>query len=714
MYNIRIKKIFFSLIISIIFFAMTLKSQENGWFWINPTPLGTRLNDIHGFDEHTAIAVGDFGIVTKTDNGGIDWDTKSISSDYSGILRKMSFVNNYNGWVVADGGIIFKTIDGGSTWQRLQTAYSIDFAGIKFVNDSSGWLCGEKAILKTSNGGINWQATYFDSILYFQDIFFINENVGWVVGVNLSISNELKGILFKTVDGGLSWQKELDSINHLYEKIKFFNDSLGFILPGLKSTDGGQTWFVEAIVENASDIQFVDVMNGFIIYNNGLFGITTDGGVTWEIKNVGLSSDNFVLSFIDSFIGWIINKSEPPKIMKTTNGGSTWQNYVITATNEWLLSTLFQDHNIGWVIGDKGTILKTTDGGNSWISQKTNVNQMLWSIDIVDNDIGWVVGDNGKILKTINGGDTWFEQQSGTNLRLECVDFVNSNVGWIVGGYTGPGTILKTTNGGYTWVTQFSDQKFWLLFTKFLNQDMGWVVGANGKILKTTNGGLTWEEQDSGISNWLLALDILNQDTLVAVGFQGTIIKTTNGGRNWINVSKSSYGNFESVKFLDSNVGYAVGNDGSIVKTSDGGMNWAYLKKVSSNGLYYVDFVDQTTGWAVGENGTIIKTTTGGITSDNDNISLNIPLTFSLEQNFPNPFNPNTIINYHISRKSHVNLKVFNLIGQELETIVDDVQVPGIHSVSFMGNNLASGVYFYRIVINHGEYAQTKKFLLLR
>jgi acid phosphatase len=86
--------------------------------------------------------------------------------------------------------------------------------------------------------------------------------------------------------------------------------------------------------------------------------------------------------------------------------------------------------------------------------------------------------------------------------------------------------------------------------------------------------------------------------------------------------------------------------------------------------------------------------------------------TFSLSQNYPNPFNPSTLIRYHILRASHVNLAIFDQLGQKVAALVDELQDPGDHKVRFDGTGLASGVYFYRL--RAGDYVATKKLLILR
>ena len=89
-----------------------------------------------------------------------------------------------------------------------------------------------------------------------------------------------------------------------------------------------------------------------------------------------------------------------------------------------------------------------------------------------------------------------------------------------------------------------------------------------------------------------------------------------------------------------------------------------------------------------------------------------IPVAYGLEQNYPNPFNPSTTIRYELPKASHVTLKIFNAIGQEVSTLVDEVQEAGHRSVQWNAGSVASGVYFYRL--QAGNFVSMKKLLLLR
>ena len=83
-----------------------------------------------------------------------------------------------------------------------------------------------------------------------------------------------------------------------------------------------------------------------------------------------------------------------------------------------------------------------------------------------------------------------------------------------------------------------------------------------------------------------------------------------------------------------------------------------------------------------------------------------------LSQNYPNPFNPSTAISYQLSAVSQTTLKVFNILGQEVATLVNEVQQAGVHTVNFNANNLSSGIYFYQL--HAGNFVETKKMVLMK
>src|SRR5439155_26446050 len=140
---------------------------------------------------------------------------------------------------------------------------------------------------------------------------------------------------------------------------------------------------------------------------------------------------------------------------KGTRGSSGaqwhWQNPLPQGNN--LRGASFVDANTGTVVGDYGTIVRTTDGGNSWTIQVSGTTQNLRAVSFIDANNGTAVGEGGTILGTADGGANWMPQTSGTTLQLRGVSLSDANNGTAVGE---GGTILRTTDGGNSWLPQSS------------------------------------------------------------------------------------------------------------------------------------------------------------------------------------------------------------------------------------------------------------------
>ena len=105
---------------------------------------------------------------------------------------------------------------------------------------------------------------------------------------------------------------------------------------------------------------------------------------------------------------------------------------------------------------------------------------------------------------------------------------------------------------------------------------------------------------------------------------------------------------------------------------ADGGNNWHIQLENYPQDLISICFVDENNGWVVGENGTILHTTNGGVSFVQEEQIDEIPTEFLLSQNYPNPFNPSTTIKYSVSQTLNVVIKVFDILGNQIETLVNE------------------------------------------
>jgi hypothetical protein len=201
-------------------------------------------------------------------------------------------------------------------------------------------------------------------------------------------------------------------------------------------------------------------------------------------------------------------------------------------------------------------------------------------------------------------------------------------------------------------------------------------------------------------------------NTGTAVGYNGTILRTTDGGANWNPQTSGTDHILCSVSFTDANTGTAVGIGGTVLRTTDGGTNWVLQTSGTNYDLTDVSFTDANTGTVVGWYGTILRTTNGGTTFVEEEQIDELPTEFILSQNYPNPFNPSTKIKYSVPQTSNVVIKVYDILGNEIETLLNEDKPAGTYEVTWYAENLPSGVYFYQLIA--GENLSTKKMLLIK
>ena len=370
------------------------------------------------------------------------------------------------------------------------------------------------------------------------------------------------------------------------------------------------------------------------------------------------------------------------------------------------------DENTGFISSDgSGRILKTTNGGINWIGYSEPTNDQYNAISFINALTGLAVGPPGLVLRTNNGGINWsvIIRQGGD---MGPVQFVTPDVAYAAGD-----DIIKSTDGGMSWSViwhgSILSQYQGLYFT---DENTGTVVGRPGLIITTTNGGISWIQRTMNLpvqfgDSTLFDVYYADSQTGYACGNNGITMKTTNRGVNWIYYPSGSNIAFRAIKFFNLNTGYCVGQMGRIIKSTNGGVNWIQQTSPSTEPLSYIDLINPNFGWIVGFNGEILYSSNAGIVWI-DPLSSEIPNSYSLFQNFPNPFNPETKINFSIKEKSFVKITVYDVLGKELEKLVNEELAPGTYQTNFNGSRYNSGIYFYRLTTD--KFIETKKMILIK
>jgi photosystem II stability/assembly factor-like uncharacterized protein len=477
------------------------------------------------------------------------------------------------------------------------------------------------------------------------------------------------------------------------------------------------------------DVHFTDQNSGWVCGQGGIILHTSDGGINWETQDPPPSNYYSGIHFVDDQNGWSVGYAG--RIIHTSDGGNNW--FLQATPTQYSISDLyFIDANTGWTVGGKARtftdpvreILHTTDGGSSWSIQYSGSNEdPLGTVYFVDENNGWAVGSMSTIMQTTDGGNNWSIQMSGTGYEFTDVYFINSDTGWVVGQDLSVqhfAVIFKTIDGGTTWDYQTFGSGDSFTGIQFVNDTEGWVVGGTNTetiILHTTDGGANWTPDNPGTSNFLSGLHFVDENNGWAVGFNGTIIHTD----NIVPVELSAF----AAKVIKDNVkliwetSTETNNSGFEIQRSDKSGSYRQIGFVPGHGTSLetqkYSFTDKNVP-AGNYSYRLVQLDLDGTRNNSESVKIEIagsyPYEYKLFQNFPNPFNPATLIKYSIPAEGKVKLRIFNSIGEEITTLVNEFKQAGNYEVNYNAAGLASGVYYYRLETDN--FVSMKKMILLK
>ena len=375
------------------------------------------------------------------------------------------------------------------------------------------------------------------------------------------------------------------------------------------------------------------------------------------------------------------------------------------------------EHNGWWTTLFPGMVWHTTSEGRDWKRPLDSTNAGLSDIKFTDSLHGWIVGrtlrnpDNVNFLLITNdGGKHWNKILTPT---IECVTFFDS-----LNGFAGGDSIYSTSNGGITWRTQMVEPSvgFGLTDIFFSDRKYGWAVGGSnihdvGVVICTVDSGKTWQFQAkiTSVGNAVYFTDSLHGCVVGSTPptFQGMIKMTSDGGKSW-STRHLPCSWLNDVVFINDSVGWAVGDYGYIWLTTDQGVSWKQVESGTTSHLYRIFFFDGgSIGYILGADGTLLKYDKTVNLKEEKPFS---PISFSLSQNFPNPFNSTTKIDFSIEHASFTTLAIYDVLGRNVSTLVSDNLNAGSYSRLWRADNHPSGVYFYRL--ESSEYSETKKLIM--
>lgn len=545
--------------------------------WDTQSPVPTHL-DVRGVGAPTTqrvfIATDDNsfdngGSLFESADGGATWVQRSIPLSLGDPLNGLFFLDSQNGWTYGNDN--YRTTDGGTTWTQLPFLGSTYF--MKFYTTTFGLATGNFGRFVSHSGGDSWVES--------PNGMFAFDFAGNLIGLGVADS-----ALYRTTDGGTTF-----TLVHtgLAKAAVFLSSSVGVGIVDdafIRSTNGGATWATGATSGGRNHLLAVSAnvvlawgrTGSFPDFDDRVFR-STDGGQTWT--NLGEVIPAGVFAFAVADPQTVVASDLNGNMFRSADAGLNWtQTFVSPGPLPGFLGSaapVFANSQTGYFGYGAGFVIKTTDGGASWLQISSGTGESLNDIDRFPNGNLIAVGDNGTLL-TSNGVSSWIIHEAFTTFNLTAVQVVGSDGVVTV---DEAGRVYRSTNGGESWTAAGSTPPSLspaedLHFTTLLD---GWVIGqgfSTGVLYHTTDGGDSWTPVPDFLGAYV-AVDVVGTN-IWAANVTGLYYRSSDGGNTWIQGDlPASPLQIQDLDFFNESIGYAVGWGGYAARSDDGGATWEVL-----------------------------------------------------------------------------------------------------------------------------------------
>lgn len=660
-------------------------------------PFGGRIRGIsHNALGHLFVTAWCDGVYRSTDLGhswvpldpGFTGCVYSVAADSSGYV-----------YVGSEFFGLFRSTDNGNSWSQLAELDVNQVLSIVVRPNGELYISGRNdGIFRSTDHGDSWTPVSADTSVDASTIAV--DNFGNVYAGSYGI--------FRSSDMGITWERVDGGIinDYIYSIAIYGEEMFAATSDGLyKSTDSGNSW--STLTTGLSDSVFFDIdrdANGTTVVGSesGVYS-SSDGGSTWLLNTSGLSN-HYVMSIDVTLSTTIVAGTHGTGVYVSSNSGLDWSWESDGLPSPPIRGFVFDGngkvHAIGYQNSGSsfGYIYRSEDSGESWL--RTGLSDpMEWVTSIcLELDGSLLVGSGQGVWKSSDNGNTWF--QLGLDSAF-VYSLIVSPEGFIIAGTSGYG-IYRSTDNGFTWHNSLTDESVKSLT---VGHDGSLYAGTSGDVFRSSDAGDSWVQIGGPMNTFVNAISANSSGHVFAGDYDG-LFRTTDGGFSWTQLIVGTI-YFITIDEEDD----LLAGSYFIFYSEDNGESWidGGVGLPRFEAIYAVAIAPDGRAFAGTEKEGIFVTSQPVTTIK---ATWEAPLAFDLEQNYPNPFNSNTTISFSVPRSGQVTLKIFNLLGEEVATLVSGNRDAGTFTVEWNADGQPSGVYFYRL--KAGDFIQTRKLVLLR
>jgi photosystem II stability/assembly factor-like uncharacterized protein len=654
-----------------ITYSAIFKSTNEGTGWAQVTP--PSINNIMTGDVapngyvYAATGGNPSKIFRSTDegaswqerlpNGGYNFNDMTVTPGGT-VLAGTFYMFSFHGQFIQSGDI-YRSQDNGNTFSAASFP-DLAIGSIEANTNGDIYVATISGLFKSVNGGISWGLIRNDTC---SKIF--TSSAG-------HIFFSARQLVYRSTNHGGSWE----SVNPKLPMASAPDGSL-FTAEGgkiFKSTDNGNSWNQIAIISNAPLFDVYSILSaGNKLFTGSDLGVhkSENSGINWVEVNNGIRISNINAVAIR---GSNIFTASDRFISKSTDNGVSWINLINGVPEFGAYEIKINNNGTVFAFFNGSGLFRSTNNGDLWVKitalpAEANTGLMDFNsssqIFVAGLENVYKSTDNGTSWNIINNGLP-ADQPFFSGLSVDEQNNVYVSVRW--GGFNTQDGLFKSANGGTSW-TQINNIVVNANF-KFNSAGHMFSITGNG-LLRSTNGGANFEILSSA-PDYCLELEIGNEDQIFLHYVENEIYgikRSYNNGNTWAEFTQGLGQLFIYDFAFDNN---------------------SFLLAATQSGLFKT--INSTLGIKVQNSGT--------------------PAEYALGQNFPNPFNPETIIRFSIPKDEFTRLSVYNSLGEEIDVLINSNLNSGNYEINWDASGYASGIYFYKLETD--DYSSVKKMILLK